>query len=261
MERQSGIQSIDGGSRVLSAESIVELNERFRTAGPEVVLRWAIDTFAPKLALASSFGAEDMVLIDMLSKLEPATTIFTLDTGRLHEETYDVMERAREQYKVTIESYFPGRDAVEALERERGFYSFRQSIEERKFCCRVRKVEPLGRALKSVDAWITGLRREQAATRTGIDAVEIDASHGSIVKINPLVEWTEPQVWAYIREHHVPYNALHDQGFPSIGCAPCTRAITPGEDVRAGRWWWENPETKECGLHLDGKQGAHGTGH
>ncbi len=249
MERGSGIQS---------AENIVELNERFRAAGPEVVLRWAIDTFAPKLALASSFGAEDMVLIDMLSKLDPPTTIFTLDTGRLHEETYDVMERTRERYKVAIESYFPERDAVEALERERGFYSFRQSIEERKFCCRVRKVEPLGRALLNVDAWITGLRREQAATRTGIDAVEIDASHGSIVKINPLVDWTESQVWAYIREHDVPCNALHDQGFPSIGCAPCTRAIKPGEDVRAGRWWWENPETKECGLHLESGHGDHG---
>jgi len=249
MERGSGIQS---------AENIVELNERFRAAGPEVVLRWAIDTFAPKLALASSFGAEDMVLIDMLSKLDPPTTIFTLDTGRLHEETYDVMERTRERYKVAIESYFPERDAVEALERERGFYSFRQSIEERKFCCRVRKVEPLGRALLNVDAWITGLRREQAATRTGIDAVEIDASHGSIVKINPLVDWTESQVWAYIREHDVPCNALHDQGFPSIGCAPCTRAIKPGEDVRAGRWWWENPETKEWGLHLESGHGDHG---
>src|SRR5574337_683244 len=143
MERQSGIQSIDRGSRVLSAERIAELNERFQAAKPEVVLQWAIDTFAPKVALASSFGAEDMVLIDMLSKLQPPITIFTLDTGRLHEETYDVMERTRERYKVAIESYFPGRDAVEALERERGFYSFRQSVEERKFCCRVRKVQPL----------------------------------------------------------------------------------------------------------------------
>ena len=260
MERQSGIGSVERTALAFSVESVAELNERFRAARPEVVLRWAIDTFAPKLALASSFGAEDMVLIDMLSKLDPPTTIFTLDTGRLHEETYDVMERTRERYKVAIESYFPGRDAVEALERERGFYSFRRSVEERKFCCYVRKVEPLGRALKRVDAWITGLRREQAATRTGIDAVEIDASHGSIVKINPLVDWTEPQVWAYIREHHVPYNALHDQGFPSIGCAPCTRAIKPGEDVRAGRWWWESPETKECGLHLDRGQGDHGAG-
>lgn len=251
MEQVSGMQSLNEGGRACSAEGIVELNERFQAAGPEVVLRWAIDTFAPRLALASSFGLEDMVLIDMLSKLESTITIFTLDTGRLQEETYDVMERTRERYKVAIESYFPGRDEVEALERERGFYSFRRSVEERKFCCRVRKVEPLGRALKGVDAWVTGLRREQAATRTGIDAVEIDASHGSIVKINPLTDWTESQVLAYIREHHVPYNALHDQGFPSIGCAPCTRAIKPGEDVRAGRWWWESPTTKECGLHLD----------
>lgn len=258
MGAESGVQSVNQGSGTLSVEGVAELNQRFRGATPEAVVRWAIDTFAPKLALASSFGAEDMVLIDMLSKLDPTITIFTLDTGRLHEETYEVMERTRERYKVTIESYFPGRDAVEALERERGFYSFRQSVEERKFCCRVRKVEPLGRALKSVDAWITGLRREQAATRTGIDAVEIDASHGSIVKINPLVEWTESQVWAYVREHNVPYNALHDQGFPSIGCSPCTRAIKPGEDVRAGRWWWESPVTKECGLHLDSRHGDHG---
>ena len=258
MGAESGVQSANQGRVTLSAEDVAGLNQRFRGAKPEAVLRWAIDTFGSRLALASSFGAEDMVLIDMLSRLEPPVTIFTLDTGRLHEETYDVMERTRERYKVAIESYFPGRDAVEALERERGFYSFRQSVEERKFCCFVRKVEPLGLALKTVDAWMTGLRREQAATRTGIDAVEIDASHGSILKINPLTDWTEPQVWAYIREHDVPYNALHDQGFPSIGCSPCTRAIKPGEDVRAGRWWWESPVTKECGLHLDSRQGDHG---
>lgn len=260
MKSEPGMHCVDAGSRTLSAESIVELNGRFQAATPEAILRWAIDTFSPKLAFASSFGAEDMVVIDMLSKLNSSATIFTLDTGRLHEETYDVMERTRERYKIAITSYFPERDAVEALERERGFYSFRQSVDERKYCCRVRKVEPLGRALKSADAWITGLRREQAATRTGLDVVEIDAGHGSIAKINPLANWTEPQVWAYIREHQVPYNALHDQGFPSIGCSPCTRAIKSGEDVRAGRWWWENPETKECGLHLDSKQGGHGTG-
>lgn len=256
MGEQSGVQSVSQGSVRLSAEDVAGLNQRLRGAKPEEVLQWAIDTFGSKVAFASSFGAEDMVVIDMLSRLQPPITIFTLDTGRLHEETYDVMERTRERYKVAIQSYFPVRDAVEALERERGFYSFRQSIEERKFCCYVRKVEPLGRALKDVNAWITGLRREQAATRTGIDMVEIDASHDSIAKINPLTDWTESQVWAYLREHDVPYNALHDQGFPSIGCSPCTRAIKPGEDVRAGRWWWENPETKECGLHLDSKHGA-----
>jgi phosphoadenosine phosphosulfate reductase len=233
-----------------SSAALGDLNQRFQAAPAEELLRWAIDTFSPRLALANSFGAEDVLLIDMLSKLHPPTRIFTLDTGRLPEETYDVMERVRERYKVTIESYFPEREAVERLERDRGFYSFRRSVEERRFCCHVRKVEPLGRALTGLDAWMTGLRREQAATRTGLDLVEIDESHGSIVKLNPLAAWTEQQVWDYVRKHNVPYNALHDRGYPSIGCAPCTRAVQPGEDIRAGRWWWENPTTKECGLHL-----------
>ena len=176
--------------------------------------------------------------------------VLTLDTGRLPEETYEVMDRIRERYGISIATYFPEAAALEALERERGFYSFRRSVEERKHCCGIRKVEPLGRALKDLDAWITGLRREQAVTRAAISQVEVDAAHGAIIKVNPLVEWTEQQVWAYIRQHDVPYNALHDRGYPSIGCAPCTRAVQPGEDIRAGRWWWENPTTKECGLHL-----------
>lgn len=245
----------------LSAAEVATLNERFRAAQPEQLLRWASETFAPRLALASSFGAEDVVLIDMLSTLQRPTKIFSLDTGRLPEETYDVMERVRERYKVSIESYFPEQKAVEDLERERGFYSFRRSVEERKFCCQVRKVEPLGRALEGLNAWMTGLRREQAATRTGVEPVEIDAAHGSIVKLNPLAAWTEQQVWEYIREHHVPYNALHDRGYPSIGCAPCTRAVQPGEDIRAGRWWWESPTTKECGLHLASGNVASGRSH
>ncbi len=255
MGNHPGIQAADRRSSVFSAESVTGLNERFQAGRPEQFLEWAIQTFSPRLALASSFGAEDMVLIDMLAKLEPNTKIFTLDTGRLPEETYDLMERARDRYKVTIESYFPGREAVEKLERERGFYSFRRSVEERKFCCHVRKVEPLARALEGLDAWITGLRREQALTRVGVDLVEIDASHGSMCKLNPLAAWTEQQVWAYIREHRVPYNALHDRAYPSIGCAPCTRAVKPGEDIRAGRWWWENPDTKECGLHIESGTG------
>ena len=255
MDSHPGIQTADRRSAVLSAESVTDLNKRFRAARPEQLLEWTIHTFSPRLGLASSFGAEDVVLIDMLSKLEPPTRIFTLDTGRLPEETYDVMERIRERYKVAIESYFPVREAVEELERERGFYSFRRSVEERKFCCNIRKVEPLGRALAGLDAWITGLRREQALTRTGVEPVEIDEAHGSIVKLNPLAGWTEQDVWAYIHERHVPYNALHDRGYPSIGCAPCTRAVKPGEDIRAGRWWWENPTTKECGLHLGSENG------
>jgi len=256
MDRHSQVFGTDRRSAGLSPESVTDLNERFKTTPPQEILRWAIDTFSPRLALASSFGVEDVALIDMLSRLEPPTKIITLDTGRLPEETYEVMEQIRERYHVAIDSYFPNREAVEQLERERGFYSFRKSIDERKFCCHVRKVEPLGRALAGLDAWITGLRREQAATRTGVEVVEIDAAHGSILKLNPLAHWTEEQVWAYTRERKVPYNALHDRGYPSIGCAPCTRAIKPGEDIRAGRWWWENPTTKECGLHVgpgDGK--------
>jgi phosphoadenosine phosphosulfate reductase len=240
----------DQRGRLSSAASIAELNARFRYASPEEILRWALHAFAPRLALASSFGVEDVVLIDMVSRLEPSIGIITLDTGRLPEETYEVMERVRERYHVRIESYFPEQEAVERLERERGFYSFRKSVEDRKLCCHIRKVEPLGRALAGVDAWITGLRREQAATRTAIDVVELDRSHDSIAKINPLAYWSEEQVWSYVRDNNVPYNVLHDRGYPSIGCAPCTRAIQPGEDIRAGRWWWEHPTTKECGLHI-----------
>jgi len=229
-------------------QDLEEINERLQDKPPEEVLRWAADTFSPDIGLASSFGAEDMVLIDLVSRHTPSVRVFTLDTGRLHEETYEVMERTRERYGIVVESYFPDREAVEKLEREKGFYSFRESIENRRECCGIRKVEPLGRAMVGLRAWITGLRRDQAVTRTDTGAVEWDDAHG-LVKVNPLVEWSNEQVWDYVRTHNVPYNLLHDQGFPSIGCSPCTRAIQPGEDIRAGRWWWENPENKECGLH------------
>lgn len=236
------------GVREFTAEQMAEANERLRGKPPEEILRWAIETFSPDLALASSFGAEDMVLIDLLSGHNGAVKVFTLDTGRLHDETYQLMESTRHRYDLTIESYFPDREAVERLEREKGFYSFRDSVDNRRECCGIRKVEPLRRALAGMRAWITGLRRDQAVTRTDTEAVEWDEGNG-LVKVNPLVEWTNDQVWEYVRAHNVPYNVLHDQGFPSIGCAPCTRAIKPGEDIRAGRWWWENPEYKECGLH------------
>jgi phosphoadenosine phosphosulfate reductase len=250
MERHRDRSGQDGQSRAFGSDEIARLNARFRTSHPGEILRWAVTRFSPRLVMASSFGVEDVMLIDLLSGIEPPTRIVTLDTGRLPEETYEVMERIRNRYRLPILSYFPERGAVERLERERGFYSFRQSVEERKHCCHIRKVEPLARALDGCDAWITGLRREQAATRTEIEVLEIDQAHGSMVKINPLAYWTEPQVWAYVKEHRVPYNVLHDRGYPSIGCAPCTRAIQPGEDIRAGRWWWEHPTTKECGLHL-----------
>jgi phosphoadenosine phosphosulfate reductase len=212
------------------------------------VLHWALQRFHPRLAFASSFGAEDVVIIDLLARQRQDARIVTLDTGRLHEETYEVMERIRRRYGVTIEVVFPERDAVERLERGKGLYSFRDSIEARKECCRIRKVEPLRRALHGLEAWISGLRRTQAVTRGAVPKIEHDTMF-DLIKINPVADWSEEQVWDYIRTHDVPYNALHDRAFPSIGCAPCTRAVQPGEDLRAGRWWWERPEQKECGLH------------
>jgi phosphoadenosine phosphosulfate reductase len=224
--------------------------ERIESASPEEVLAWSLDAFHPRIGLCTSFAAEGVVLIDMLTKLTSRVRVFTLDTGRLMPETYAVIEAIRERYDLEIEVYFPRTEAVEAMTREEGVNLFYRSVEARKRCCAVRKVEPLQRALAGLDAWIAGLRRDQAETRTELRKVEIDEAHGGIVKINPLADWTWAEVWSYIRTHDIPYNALHDLGYPSIGCAPCTRAVAPGEDQRAGRWWWEEDRTaKECGLH------------
>jgi phosphoadenosine phosphosulfate reductase len=219
-------------------------------AGAESLLRWADARFADRIALASSFGAEDVVLIDLWSRVARQPRVFTLDTGRLPEETYDVMERVRLRYDLALEVFFPQAAEVEELVREHGPNLFYQDVERRRRCCHVRKVAPLARALSGLSAWICGLRREQAPTRSQVQAVEVDDVHGGILKLNPLIDWSTDDVWAYIRAHQVPCNALHDRGYPSIGCAPCTRAVQPGQDIRAGRWWWENPETKECGLHV-----------
>lgn len=213
------------------------------------ILKWASDTFGKRVALASSFGAEDVVLIDIWVKVNPKGRIFTLDTGRLPQETYDLVEKITKKYKVNIDFYFPDKKQAQEMLKEYGPNLFYKSPELRRLCCNVRKVEPLGRAMKGLEAWITGLRREQAVTRAEIKSVEIDKAHNNILKINPLVDWKEKDVWDYIKKNEVPYNALHDKNYPSIGCAPCTRAVKPGEDVRAGRWWWESPEHKECGLH------------
>lgn len=226
------------------------LSKELKVKSAQEVLAWALGEFHPRVALAASFGAEDVVLIDMLAKLNPKARVFTLDTGRLPYETYTLMEAIRERYGLVLEVYFPGTAAVEAMVREHGADLFYKSLEHRKRCCSVRKVEPLGRALAGLDAWITGLRRDQAVTRASVEKVEVDVEHGRIIKLNPLADWTWDRVWEYIRAHNVPYNALHDRGYPSIGCAPCTRGVKPGEDPRAGRWWWESPETKECGLHV-----------
>lgn len=203
--------------------------------------------YAPA-AFANSFGAEDMVLTDLIARGHPGIEIFSLDTGRLPEETYRLMEEVKLRCGVTIKMYFPEAAAVEQYVAAHGVNGFYDSVELRKRCCQIRKVEPLRRALRGKRAWITGMRREQSVTRNELQESEFDAANG-LQKFNPLADWTRKDVWNYIREHETPYNALHDKGFASIGCAPCTREITAGEDERAGRWWWENGDTKECGMH------------
>lgn len=199
---------------------------------------------------ANSFGAEDMVLVDLIARHQLNIGVFSLDTGRLPAETYTLMEKTAEKYpQLKVQVFFPDAAQVEAYVDSNGINAFYNSVEMRKECCRIRKLEPLKRALANKKAWITGLRREQSPTRTDMAAQEYDAGNG-LEKFNPLLEWTEKEVWAYIRANDVPYNELHDKHYPSIGCAPCTRSIAMGEDIRAGRWWWENPEFKECGLHV-----------
>jgi phosphoadenosine phosphosulfate reductase len=208
--------------------------------------------FSPAV-FASSLALEDMVLTDLILKAQLPIDIFSLDTGRLHPETLAVLDAVKATYGYAIAVYRPDAAAVEAYVSAKGPDAFYDSVELRRECCHIRKVEPLGRALAGKRAWLTGQRRAQSATRSDLAVQEDDPAHG-MVKFNPLADWSEEDVWNYIRSNNVPYNVLHDQGFPSIGCAPCTRAVRPGEDIRAGRWWWENPESKECGLHVvDGK--------
>jgi phosphoadenosine phosphosulfate reductase len=197
---------------------------------------------------ASSLGAEDMVLMDLIVQWAPSIGIFTLDTGRLHPETHELIARAEQHFHRRVRVYVPDQGAVETYVRLNGINGFYDSIAQRKSCCQVRKVEPLQRALAGCRAWLTGMRREQSATRAGLPVSEYDAEHG-VAKFNPLAEWSLEDVWHHVRTRGLPYNALHDRGFPSIGCAPCTRPVLPGEDLRAGRWWWESSEHKECGLH------------
>ena len=223
--------------------------DQLKNASAQEVLQAALSEHGDKVSLASSFGAEDVVLIDMLHKIDQKAKVFTLDTGRLNQETYDVMDAIREKYGMTFDVYHPDTEKVEKMSEESGFNLFYDSIEKRKLCCGVRKMDGLKRALSGLDAWITGLRAEQSVTRVDMRKMERDEGN-DMMKFNPLMEWTEDDIWDYIRDNEVPYNALHDQGFPSIGCEPCTRAVKKIEDFRAGRWWWENPDQKECGLHV-----------
>jgi phosphoadenosine phosphosulfate reductase len=206
-----------------------------------------IETTQSPTTFACSFGAEDMVLLDVIARNAKTIEVFTLDTGRLPEETQTLLEAARDKYPITIRTYFPDAAEVEAWVQQNGPNAFYKSIAQRKQCCEIRKIAPLHRALAGKKSWITGLRRDQSQTRQTLELEAWDDANG-LTKINPLVDWTSDEVWAYIKNHDVPYNALHDRGYPSIGCAPCTRAVQPGEDIRAGRWWWES-SSKECGLH------------
>ena len=220
-------------------------------ATEQTLTRIAAD-FSPAV-FASSLAAEDMVLTDMILKAKLPIGIFSLETGRLHQETLAVLDKVKTRYDHDITLYPPQPEAVAAYVEQNGLNAFYNNVEMRRECCRIRKVEPLGRALAGNKAWVTGQRRAQSTTRAELHVQEDDAAH-AMTKFNPLADWSEEDVWAYIRANDVPYNALHDQGYPSIGCEPCTRAVQPGEDVRAGRWWWENPDSKECGLHMvDGK--------
>lgn len=236
-------------TRHRTAETISALPVMPSDTDPLAILRAGLATAKGPVKLASSFSVEDVVVIDLISRYRLPIGVFALDTGRLNEETYQVAETVSQRYGIPIEWHFPERSAVEELERAKGLYSFRESLENRHECCRIRKVEPLQRALKGLGGWVTGMRREQSVTRAEASPLEIDNAHGGIIKINPLIHWTEQQLWDYAREQRIPVNRLHRLGYPSIGCAPCTRAIEPGEHPRAGRWWWEDPEHKECGLH------------
>lgn len=223
-------------------------HEQFSSMKPEDILDLLLKTHRDKVVFSTSMGAEDQVLTHMLCALTKEPSIFTLDTGRLFYETYDLIHKTNERYGISIRVLFPDRERVEEMVRSRGVNLFYHSVENRKLCCHIRKIEPLRRALKRCDIWLTGLRREQSPTRKDLAYAQWDEEN-AVIKVNPMLDWTEDQVWAYIKAHAVPYNTLHDKGFPSLGCQPCTREVKPGEDVRAGRWWWEQPETKECGLH------------
>lgn len=237
-------------SKRLSDKELAELNERLEPAHPSETLQWVNETFGQDAAQMSSFGLEDVALYDIYWNTNHDARVMTLDTLRLPTETYTLFDQSQLRYKIKIETFYPDLEAVKTMVKEKGFNLFYKGVENRKLCCHVRKVEPLNAALSGLSAWITGLRRDQGMDRGSIDIVEWDDAHQNY-KVNPLANWTFEQVRAYVDENKVPYNELHDKGYPSLGCAPCTRAVEPGEDIRAGRWWWEaDPDAKECGLHI-----------
>jgi phosphoadenosine phosphosulfate reductase len=227
-----------------------DLSVEFEGAEPQELLEWAFERFAPAIAISTAFQVDGVALVDMASELVPEVRVFSVDTGRLPAETYELIERLRGRYPgMRLDLLSPKANQLARMVSRHGPNLFYRSVEQRLLCCNVRKVQPLTRHLAGLDAWVTGLRRDQWASRAEIRKVEIDHDHGAIVKLNPLAEWTEDEVWEYVREREVPTHPLYEQGYRSIGCAPCTRATQPGEAARAGRWWWETNAPKECGIH------------
>lgn len=226
-----------------------QLAIEFDSESPEALIEWAFERWGEQLGFCTSFQAEGMVLLDMAWQINPDVHVFTVDTGRLHEESYEFIDRVRDHYGINIQVYFPDTLQIEAMVGNHGANLFYKSVPSRLTCCNVRKVEPIRRALEGLNGWVTGLRRDQWASRANIRKIEIDHDHGGLAKISPLADWTLDEVWSYIDTYDVPKHPLYVQGYTSIGCAPCTRIVQPGEDLRAGRWWWETNAPKECGMH------------
>lgn len=240
---------------IVSETEIADAARTLVDAPAHEVLAWAIRRFGRELGICSSFQVEGCVLIDMAAKIDPKVRVFTIDTGRLPGETYDLIDRIRERYGIPVEIYLPDTDVVQRMVTKHGLNLFYRDLDLRLLCCQVRKVLPLNRALENYSVWVTGLRRDQSSTRSNLDKVAIDNDHDGMVKLSPLADWTEQRVWDYVRANNVPYNALYDKGYTSIGCAPCTRPIEAGQDARAGRWWWETDAPKECGMHCSIESG------
>ena len=241
---------------MMASETVESAAAQLEAATGEEVLAWGIETFGPRLAVATSFQAEGMVILDMAARLSSQVRVFTLDTGRLPRETYDFMAQARRRYGIRLEVVFPDTAEVESMVGRYGPNLFYEAAPYRMLCCQIRKTRPLDRKLATLDAWVTGLRRGQSENRSAVRAVEIDRSHGGIVKLNPLAGWSAGDVEDYTQRHEVPRHPLYAQGYTSMGCAPCTRATVPGEDPRAGRWWWESDAAKECGIHFSPQGGG-----
>ena len=235
---------------MVSSQEVQNWSEKFEGQSAEALLAWALERFHPRIALSNSLQIEDMVVLDIAWRVQPRVRVFTLDTGRLHQETYDMMDLVRAHYGISLDVLFPDAAETEAMVRSKGLNLFYETVENRHACCGVRKVNPLRKYLGGLDAWVTGLRRDQWASRSDIKKVEVDAGNGGIVKLNPIADWTQEQLDEYTKIHNVPKHALYSKGFTSIGCLPCTRLTQPGENPRAGRWWWEQDLQKECGLHV-----------